>query len=155
MTGMVMSTGYVVFLGHTLADIILYCFCVCLCQLCPVDMGQPLFQPYPSELVFQNFTPAQTYKLCLLLLNNDKVCGWVTNRSIVTLTTWLLQSKTAVKWNSQNSPTFRQLYRVRVCHWVWVVCKESRMIGKIQGGLERFITLSCTRYHQKIIMNKS
>ncbi|XP_027128846.1 hydrocephalus-inducing protein homolog isoform X3 [Larimichthys crocea] len=42
-------------------------------KLCLVDMGQPLFQPYPSELVFQNFTPAQTYKLCLLLLNNDKI----------------------------------------------------------------------------------
>ncbi|XP_054864966.1 hydrocephalus-inducing protein homolog [Amphiprion ocellaris] len=38
-----------------------------------VDVHQPLFQPYPSELIFQNFTPAQTYKLPLLLLNNDKV----------------------------------------------------------------------------------
>uniref|UniRef100_A0A3B5AYV9 HYDIN/VesB/CFA65-like Ig-like domain-containing protein n=1 Tax=Stegastes partitus TaxID=144197 RepID=A0A3B5AYV9_9TELE len=38
-----------------------------------VDIQQPLFQPYPSELVFQNFTPAQTYKLPLLLLNSDKV----------------------------------------------------------------------------------
>ncbi|KAM9351908.1 hydrocephalus-inducing protein homolog [Symphorus nematophorus] len=38
-----------------------------------VDMDQPLFQPYPSELVFQNFTPGQTYKLRLLLFNNDKV----------------------------------------------------------------------------------
>uniref|UniRef100_UPI003AADF4DB hydrocephalus-inducing protein homolog n=1 Tax=Centroberyx gerrardi TaxID=166262 RepID=UPI003AADF4DB len=38
-----------------------------------VDMDQALFQPYPSELVFQNFTPPQTYKLPLLLLNNDKV----------------------------------------------------------------------------------
>uniref|UniRef100_A0A669E0K3 HYDIN/VesB/CFA65-like Ig-like domain-containing protein n=1 Tax=Oreochromis niloticus TaxID=8128 RepID=A0A669E0K3_ORENI len=37
------------------------------------DIDQPLFQPYPSELVFQNFTPRQTYKLPLLLLNNDKV----------------------------------------------------------------------------------
>lgn len=37
------------------------------------DIDQPLFQPYPSELVFQNFTPGQTYKLPLLLLNNDKV----------------------------------------------------------------------------------
>uniref|UniRef100_A0A3B4XGU3 HYDIN axonemal central pair apparatus protein n=1 Tax=Seriola lalandi dorsalis TaxID=1841481 RepID=A0A3B4XGU3_SERLL len=42
-------------------------------KLSLVDMDQPLFQPYPSELVFQNFTPAQTYKLPLLLLNNDKV----------------------------------------------------------------------------------
>uniref|UniRef100_A0A3B4VD89 HYDIN axonemal central pair apparatus protein n=1 Tax=Seriola dumerili TaxID=41447 RepID=A0A3B4VD89_SERDU len=42
-------------------------------KLSLVDMDQPLFQPYPSELVFQNFTTAQTYKLPLLLLNNDKV----------------------------------------------------------------------------------
>ncbi|XP_071313817.1 hydrocephalus-inducing protein homolog isoform X2 [Trachinotus anak] len=42
-------------------------------KLSLVDMDRPLFQPYPSELVFQNFTPAQTYKLPLLLLNNDKV----------------------------------------------------------------------------------
>nr|XP_046249402.1 hydrocephalus-inducing protein homolog [Scatophagus argus] len=42
-------------------------------KLSLVDLDQPLFQPYPSELVFQNFTPAQTYKLHLLLLNNDKV----------------------------------------------------------------------------------
>ncbi|XP_061578790.1 hydrocephalus-inducing protein homolog [Cololabis saira] len=33
----------------------------------------PLFQPYPSELVFQNFVPSQTYQLPLYLLNNDKV----------------------------------------------------------------------------------
>ncbi|XP_032380059.1 hydrocephalus-inducing protein homolog [Etheostoma spectabile] len=38
-----------------------------------VDMDQPLFQPYPSELVFQNFTPAQTYTLPLRLHNIDKV----------------------------------------------------------------------------------
>nr|XP_029134421.1 hydrocephalus-inducing protein homolog [Labrus bergylta] len=42
-------------------------------KLSLVDMDQPLFQPFPSELVFQNFTPTQTYKLPLLLLNNDKV----------------------------------------------------------------------------------
>ncbi|KAF7656196.1 hypothetical protein LDENG_00045070 [Lucifuga dentata] len=42
-------------------------------KLSLVDMDQALFQPYPSELVFQNFTPPQTYKLPLLLFNNDKV----------------------------------------------------------------------------------
>ncbi|XP_024138466.1 hydrocephalus-inducing protein homolog isoform X3 [Oryzias melastigma] len=36
-------------------------------------LERPLFQPFPSELVFQNFTPLQTYKLPLILLNNDKV----------------------------------------------------------------------------------
>ncbi|XP_075998116.1 hydrocephalus-inducing protein homolog [Genypterus blacodes] len=38
-----------------------------------VDMDQALFQPHPSELIFQNFTPPQTYKLPLVLFNNDKV----------------------------------------------------------------------------------
>lgn len=57
------------------------CVCVCVCcQLSLVDTDQALFQPYPSELVFQNFTPAQAYKLPLLLLNNDKVCECVMNK---------------------------------------------------------------------------
>uniref|UniRef100_A0A3Q4BV25 HYDIN/VesB/CFA65-like Ig-like domain-containing protein n=1 Tax=Mola mola TaxID=94237 RepID=A0A3Q4BV25_MOLML len=42
-------------------------------KLSLVDIDQPLFQPYPSELVFQNFTPSQNYKLQLHLLNKDKV----------------------------------------------------------------------------------
>ncbi|KAM6936867.1 hydrocephalus-inducing protein homolog [Xenentodon cancila] len=42
-------------------------------KLSLVHMELPLFQPYPSELVFQNFAPSQTYQLPLLLLNNDKV----------------------------------------------------------------------------------
>ncbi|XP_030281249.1 hydrocephalus-inducing protein homolog isoform X1 [Sparus aurata] len=42
-------------------------------KLSSMDTDRPIFQPYPSELVFQNFTPALTYKLRLLLLNNHKV----------------------------------------------------------------------------------
>ncbi|XP_075998117.1 hydrocephalus-inducing protein homolog [Genypterus blacodes] len=42
-------------------------------KLSLVDMDQALFQPYPSDLIFQNFTPPQTYQLPLLLFNNDKV----------------------------------------------------------------------------------
>uniref|UniRef100_A0A3Q3D588 HYDIN/VesB/CFA65-like Ig-like domain-containing protein n=1 Tax=Hippocampus comes TaxID=109280 RepID=A0A3Q3D588_HIPCM len=38
-----------------------------------VDVDQSLFQPHPPELVFQNFTPAQSYKLPLQLFNNDKI----------------------------------------------------------------------------------
>uniref|UniRef100_A0A3Q2ZZE8 HYDIN axonemal central pair apparatus protein n=1 Tax=Kryptolebias marmoratus TaxID=37003 RepID=A0A3Q2ZZE8_KRYMA len=37
-----------------------------------VKLNRLIFQPYPSELVFQNFTPSQTYSLPLLLRNNDK-----------------------------------------------------------------------------------
>ncbi|XP_029378255.1 hydrocephalus-inducing protein homolog [Echeneis naucrates] len=42
-------------------------------KLSLVDVDQPLFQPYPSELIFQNFLSGQTYKLPLILVNNDKV----------------------------------------------------------------------------------
>ncbi|XP_077955507.1 hydrocephalus-inducing protein homolog isoform X2 [Gasterosteus aculeatus] len=42
-------------------------------KLSLVDIDQPLFRLYPSELVFQNFTPAQTYKLRLVLRNIDTV----------------------------------------------------------------------------------
>ncbi|XP_014864279.1 PREDICTED: hydrocephalus-inducing protein homolog, partial [Poecilia mexicana] len=42
-------------------------------MLSPVKPDHPIFQPYPSELVFQNFIPLQTYSLPLLLLNNDQV----------------------------------------------------------------------------------
>lgn len=45
-----------------------------------VDIDQPIFQPYPSELVFQNFAPTQTYSLQLSLFNNDKVCKGLTNK---------------------------------------------------------------------------
>lgn len=49
--------------------------CVCvLFQICVSDMDKPVFQAYPSELIFRNFTPEQTYKLHLHLHNNDKVC---------------------------------------------------------------------------------
>ncbi|XP_043979545.1 hydrocephalus-inducing protein homolog [Gambusia affinis] len=34
---------------------------------------RPIFQPYPSELIFQNYIPLQTYSLPLLLHNNDQV----------------------------------------------------------------------------------
>ncbi|MEQ2275779.1 hypothetical protein XENORESO_008665 [Xenotaenia resolanae] len=42
-------------------------------NLSPIKPDRPIFQPYPSELVFQNFIPLQTYSLPLLLLNNDMV----------------------------------------------------------------------------------
>ena len=38
-----------------------------------VDIDQALFQPFPSEVVFQRFEPHQTYEFPLLLRNLDKV----------------------------------------------------------------------------------
>nr|XP_055030475.1 hydrocephalus-inducing protein homolog [Misgurnus anguillicaudatus] len=38
-----------------------------------LDLDQAVFQPYPSEIVFQNYTPFETYKVPLELRNSDKV----------------------------------------------------------------------------------
>ncbi|KAM6946364.1 hydrocephalus-inducing protein homolog [Aplochiton taeniatus] len=38
-----------------------------------INIDQALFQPYPSEIVFQNFQPLETYQIPLVLRNNDKV----------------------------------------------------------------------------------
>ncbi|KAG2469946.1 HYDIN protein, partial [Polypterus senegalus] len=38
-----------------------------------VDVDQPLFQPFPSEIWFQNYAPCETYDFPLALRNNDKI----------------------------------------------------------------------------------
>ncbi|XP_066569678.1 hydrocephalus-inducing protein homolog [Amia ocellicauda] len=38
-----------------------------------VDIDQAMFQPFPSEIVFQNYTPCETYEVPLTLRNNDKI----------------------------------------------------------------------------------
>ncbi|XP_047678536.1 hydrocephalus-inducing protein-like isoform X5 [Tachysurus fulvidraco] len=38
-----------------------------------VDVDQPFFQPYPSEIVFQNYLPFEMYEVPLVLRNNDKI----------------------------------------------------------------------------------
>ncbi|CAG5085222.1 Oidioi.mRNA.OKI2018_I69.PAR.g10844.t1.cds [Oikopleura dioica] len=42
-------------------------------KTCRVDLDQTIFQPYPSDFVFQNFKPFQTYELPLELRNKDAV----------------------------------------------------------------------------------
>ncbi|KAI4897658.1 hypothetical protein NFI96_025643 [Prochilodus magdalenae] len=38
-----------------------------------LDVDQPFFQPYPSEIVFQNYMPSEMYEVPLVLRNNDKI----------------------------------------------------------------------------------
>ncbi|KAL5021171.1 hypothetical protein ScPMuIL_000326 [Solemya velum] len=38
-----------------------------------VNIDEPLFQPFPSDIFFQNFQPFQTYEVPFVLRNNDKV----------------------------------------------------------------------------------
>ena len=42
-------------------------------QFSIVDLDEPLFQPFPSEVVFQQFEPHEVYEVPLILRNNDKV----------------------------------------------------------------------------------
>ncbi|XP_030060864.1 hydrocephalus-inducing protein homolog [Microcaecilia unicolor] len=38
-----------------------------------VDVDQTLFQPFPSEIVFQNYVPHETYEVPLVLRNEDRI----------------------------------------------------------------------------------
>ncbi|XP_076989079.1 hydrocephalus-inducing protein homolog isoform X4 [Tamandua tetradactyla] len=38
-----------------------------------LDLDQTLFQPFPSEIIFQNYTPCEVYEVPLVLRNNDKI----------------------------------------------------------------------------------
>ncbi|KAG8143779.1 hypothetical protein E2320_000952, partial [Naja naja] len=38
-----------------------------------VDLDRTLFQPFPSEVVFQNYAPCELYEVPLILRNNDKI----------------------------------------------------------------------------------
>lgn len=38
-----------------------------------MNIDEPLFQPYPSEVYFQNFNPFEVYEVPLVFRNNDKV----------------------------------------------------------------------------------
>uniref|UniRef100_A0A3B5MTE8 HYDIN/VesB/CFA65-like Ig-like domain-containing protein n=1 Tax=Xiphophorus couchianus TaxID=32473 RepID=A0A3B5MTE8_9TELE len=59
---------------NNITEVYLRCFRrSSLCMHVFFQPDRPIFQPYPSELVFQNFIPLQTYSLPLLLLNNDQV----------------------------------------------------------------------------------
>jgi hydrocephalus-inducing protein len=42
-----------------------------------VDIEKPLFQPFPSEIVYQNYEAHETYKIPLQLRNNDRVARLV------------------------------------------------------------------------------
>jgi hypothetical protein len=42
-----------------------------------IDVDQPLFQPFPPEVVFHTYEPFKEYEAVLRLRNNDKVGGYL------------------------------------------------------------------------------
>ena len=39
-----------------------------------VDIDEAIFQPFPSEIVFQNFKPFETYQVNMVLLGKIQPC---------------------------------------------------------------------------------
>ena len=42
-------------------------------KISTVNIDEAMFQPFPSEVIFQNFEPFETYEVPLVLRNGDKV----------------------------------------------------------------------------------
>ncbi|KAH3778729.1 hypothetical protein DPMN_180199 [Dreissena polymorpha] len=42
-----------------------------------VNVDEPMFQPFPSEIFFQKFVPFETYEVPLVLRNNDKASFYI------------------------------------------------------------------------------
>lgn len=38
-----------------------------------INIDESMFQPFPSEVIFQNYEPFETYEVPLVLRNGDKV----------------------------------------------------------------------------------
>lgn len=52
-------------------------------QFSSVDLDQPLFQPFPPEVVFQSYVPCEVYEVPLVLRNNDRVSAGLCGFNIV------------------------------------------------------------------------
>lgn len=69
-----------------------------------MDIEEPLFQPFPSDIVFQNFNPYETYQVPLQLRNNDKVnsvlfvCDWFTPSTFYDKIHCLIEDRYLLEW---------------------------------------------------------
>lgn len=43
-----------------------------------VNLDDPLFQPFPPEIVFKGYTPYENYEMTLTMRNNDRVARTIT-----------------------------------------------------------------------------
>lgn len=92
-------------------------------QFSAVDLDQSLFQPFPSEVVFQSYVPCEVYEVPLVLRNNDMVSvgPWRLNGGRAKYSTGTQHSKfPAAAQHAQNNTS--HLHFVRV----W---KSSHVVG--------------------------
>lgn len=92
-------------------------------QFSAVDLDQSLFQPFPSEVVFQSYVPCEVYEVPLVLRNNDMVSvgPWRFNGGRAKYSSGTQHSKfPAVVKHAQNNTSHLHFMRV------W---KSSRVVG--------------------------
>ncbi|XP_066439738.1 hydrocephalus-inducing protein homolog isoform X2 [Eleutherodactylus coqui] len=99
-----------------------------------VDIEQVLFQPFPSEIVFQNYVPCKTYKVPLVLRNKDKV-------------------PRLVKVTQDSSPYFEVISPNDVCHKVAPgMASTFQVLFTPEENKDYFHELICITEREKFVV---
>ncbi|XP_074708608.1 hydrocephalus-inducing protein homolog [Strix uralensis] len=99
-----------------------------------VDLEQSLFQPFPSEVVFQNYVPFEVYEVPLILRNTDKV-------------------PRLVKVVLETSPYFKLTSPGGVCCKVAPgMCSTFRIQFTPEENKDYFYQLTCITEREKFIV---
>ncbi|NXT36809.1 HYDIN protein, partial [Pelecanoides urinatrix] len=99
-----------------------------------VDLEQSLFQPFPSEVIFQSYVPCDVYEVPLILRNNDKV-------------------PRLVKVVLENSPYFKLISPSAVCRKVAPgMLSTFRILFTPEENKDYFHQLTCITEREKFIV---
>ncbi|NXL46323.1 HYDIN protein, partial [Podilymbus podiceps] len=99
-----------------------------------VDLEQSLFQPFPSEVIFQSYVPCKVYEVPLILRNKDKV-------------------PRLVKVILENSPYFRLVSPSDVCRKVAPGMPSTfRILFTPEENKDYFHQLICITEREKFIV---
>ncbi|KAF1661855.1 hypothetical protein FQA23_0006661, partial [Aptenodytes patagonicus] len=99
-----------------------------------VDLEQSLFQPFPSEVVFQSYIPCEVYEVPLVLRNNDKV-------------------PRLVKVVLESSPYFKLISPNAVCRKVAPGMPSTfRILFTPEENKDYFHQLTCITEREKFIV---
>ncbi|XP_066493063.1 hydrocephalus-inducing protein homolog [Tiliqua scincoides] len=99
-----------------------------------VDLEQSLFQPFPSEVIFQNYAPCEVHEVPLILRNNDKI-------------------PRLVKVVLESSPYFRVISPNDVCNKVAPGMPSTfRILFTPEENKDYFHELTCITEREKFIV---
>ncbi|NXG37545.1 HYDIN protein, partial [Dromaius novaehollandiae] len=99
-----------------------------------LDLEQSLFQPFPSEVVFQNYIPCEIYEVPLILRNKDKI-------------------PRLVKVVLESSPYFKLISPNDVCHKVAPGMPSTfRILFTPEENKDYFHQVTCITEREKFIV---